>query len=914
MKKVFLFTILILNVLSSCRIAKNVPSGYYLLHENEVKLQKTSGSIAEADLEAVIRQQPNQTLLGIPVRLAIFNAVDSSKVARKRQNKNLKLIASNQHDLDKMNRINAKRIERARSKGRDFYTEKIIPMKDLEHPRRFLREWLKYKYGEKPVVFDTNLYVKSIEQIRILLKRKGYYESDIHTELIKDSVKRKVRVVYQINAGTPFIIDSVYLKGPDKVVNLYKAYVNRIEKSNGEHPLKMKTLDEDLLSQHSELVAREMRDMALFGFLGSNLRFLADTNARNKTVTLGIEFLPRSIPHPSIEDSFIVTSFKDYYVNRVIFHLSDSNRVKGSFKNYLLSRGLTNEIDEFEPGFLNTAERMEYRKLKCDKNAIKRFKLTKNDLNPFRMVDVQYNGNKPGVKPHLLELQNYLEPTNYFKEKYLERSYQYLSQLNLFSTIKPVFKEVSGKNQVDVHYYLVQAKKQSFSFEPRFTSSFGLLGVNASMNYVNKNVFRGGEKLTLSIGGGFESQPIVFDDGTSGGRTFNTLEFGPNVKLEIPGLIPAPVWVLSKRQKPTTIIGAGLNFERRDIFTRRVFQMNYTWRFRVDKTQVFTIGLPFVSTIKFVNFENSDEFQSQINSMSDLFLRNSYSNQLIWEDFKLQFEYSNVNKDFAADKGHAVRKSNIDINFTSSITLAGNTLSWLTANKDTISGGQHTFYGNVFAQFARADNLLILTKRFNSKYQLAGKLMAGVGVPYGNSTTSMPYDYSFFAGGANDNRGWKARMLGPGIYKSYLDSTGTATQIGDIRMGGAVEFRFSMSQMLKSVVFADFGNIWTTKADDDRAGAEISAQFFKQVALTLGTGLRIDLDFFLVRFDIGFPLYNPSLPDNARWVFQDRTPYYLEGVQYYNITGTLDKQLEGAKSKMPKPFIPALHFGIGLPF
>ena len=173
MKKVILFTILILNVLSSCRIAKNVPSGYYLLHENEVKLQKTSGSLAVADLEAVIRQQPNQTLLGVPVRLAIFNAVDSSKVAKKRQNKNLKLIASNQEAMDKMDRINDKRIKKARSKGRDFYTEKIIPMKDLEHPRRFLREWLKYKYGEKPVVFDTNLYVKSIEQIRILLKRKG---------------------------------------------------------------------------------------------------------------------------------------------------------------------------------------------------------------------------------------------------------------------------------------------------------------------------------------------------------------------------------------------------------------------------------------------------------------------------------------------------------------------------------------------------------------------------------------------------------------------------------------------------------------------------------------------------------------------------------------------------------------------
>ena len=557
----------------------------------------------------------------------------------------------------------------------------------------------------------------------------------------------------------------------------------------------------------------------------------------------------------------------------------------------------------------------QYRKLTCDKNAQKRFNLTKKDLNPFRMVDVYYNGDKPGVKAHLLELQNYQEPTNYFKDKYIERSYQQLNQLNLFTTIKPVFKEVPGKNLVDVHYYLIQAKKQSFSFEPRFTSSFGLLGVNASMNYINKNVFRGGEKLTLTLGGGFESQPIVFDNNTKKGRAFNTLEFGPTVKIEIPGLFPVPVWKLSKRQKPITTIGTGLSFEKRDIFTRRVFQMNYTWRWKVDKTQIFTIGLPLASTIKFVRFENSDAFQTQINSMSDLFLKNSYSNQLIWEDFKFQFEFSNIYKDFVVDKGHSARKTTIDISYTTSLSLAGNTLSYLTKNDDTLTNGQHIFFGNAFAQFMRNDNLLVMTKRFNSKLQLAGKLMAGVGIPYGNSKTSMPYDYSFFGGGANDNRGWKARTLGPGVYSYYFDSTGTATQIGDIRIGGSSEFRFAMSAMLKSVVFVDFGNIWTTKQDANRAGAEFTSHFYKQFALTLGTGLRIDLDFFIVRFDVGFPVRNPALPNGARWVYQSRHDYYQEGVNYYGINlGTEQKNLDEAKKILPKPFLPSFNFGIGLPF
>ena len=384
------------------------------------------------------------------------------------------------------------------------------------------------------------------------------------------------------------------------------------------------------------------------------------------------------------------------------------------------------------------------------------------------------------------------------------------------------------------------------------------------------------------------------------------------MKIEIPGLSPAPVWSLSKRQKPVTIIGSGLNFEKRDIFTRRVFQMNYTWRWKVDKTQVFTIGLPFASTIKFVQFDNSDAFQAQINDMSDLFLRNSYSNQLIWEDFKFQFEFSNIAKDFVADEGHSSRRTSIDINFTSSVSLAGNTLSFLTRNDDTLTGGQHTFYGNVFAEFLRNDNLLILTKRFNSKLQLAGKLMAGFGLPYGNSTTSMPYDYSFFAGGANDNRGWKARLLGPGRYKSYLDSTGTATQIGDIRIGGSVEFRFSMSQMLKSVLFADFGNIWTYKEDSRIGGKFAWDSFLSQFCIASGFGARLDLDFFVLRVDIGFPIYNPSYQNGAKWVFNDlfsnyRETYYQEGVATYG-------SLENAKAKMPKPFVPVLHFGIGYPF
>jgi hypothetical protein len=74
-------------------------------------------------------------------------------------------------------------------------------------------------------------------------------------------------------------------------------------------------------------------------------------------------------------------------------------------------------------------------------------------------------------------------------------------------------------NKLDIHYFLVPSKRKTFAFEPKFTSSFGLLGVNASFNYSDRNIFGGAEKLTFSFGGGFESQPIIFDDGARTGRS-----------------------------------------------------------------------------------------------------------------------------------------------------------------------------------------------------------------------------------------------------------------------------------------------------------------------------------------------------------------------------------------------------------
>jgi outer membrane protein assembly factor BamA len=183
--------------------------------------------------------------------------------------------------------------------------------------------------------------------------------------------------------------------------------------------------------------------------------------------------------------------------------------------------------------------------------------------------------------------------------------------------------------------------------------------------------------------------------------------------------------------------------------------------------------------------------------------------------------------------------------------------------------------------------------------------------------TSLPYDYSFYAGGSNDNRGWRARSLGPGAYKYHLDTNRTLTQIGDVRIGASLEYRFSLGPILKGAVFTDIGNIWTYNEDSREAQFKIQ-NVFKEMAIASGIGLRIDLDYFIVRLDLGFPIYNPAYSQGARWTFQDlgtRETYIQEGIDRFILPGdTPESARARAIYYLPKPFWPTLHFGIGYPF
>ena len=166
----------------------------------------------------------------------------------------------------------------------------------------------------------------------------------------------------------------------------------------------------------------------------------------------------------------------------------------------------------------------------------------------------------------------------------------------------------------------------------------------------------------------------------------------------------------------------------------------------------------------------------------------------------------------------------------------------------------------------------------------------------------MPFQNSFYAGGTTDIRAFPARTLGPG---SYFDTLNSLNQIGDIRLQGTLEYRFPLFGLVKGAVFVDYGNIWMMNEDSLRSGGKFTKEFYNEIALGSGFGLRFDFDFFVIRADLGIPLHNPSLPQGERWIFMKSE----DRVNYNQLVNSLSDDVN-----VRRPFLPVINIGVNYPF
>jgi outer membrane protein assembly factor BamA len=489
------------------------------------------------------------------------------------------------------------------------------------------------------------------------------------------------------------------------------------------------------------------------------------------------------------------------------------------------------------------------------------------NFEQFNETDINYDTLKRGYyffvydsmlrfKPYTILTCIYFKRGDLYKRSEVQKTIFNLTDLGVFKFINVKFEEKQNDtmNLLDCHIYLTPAKKQEMSttFELN-NNTYNLLGINLNLGYINKNLFRGAERFQFDITGGaetnFNTSPF-----------FNTTDLSVGTSLLFNKfLVPFRIKGLAKSTRPKTRISLKFNYLTR-VNNFSIFSGNATYGYEWRKGNMrHFLNIASISLVRAPVNRQSNDFKELLAQSPSL--RNSFSEQLILGmnhtiTWNIKMKNDNRNQLF-------VRVNN---------EIAGNFLNGISAlsNLRNAQERPYKFMGINYAQFYKVEGDFRHYFDINTLNRLANRFFLGIGTPYGNSKI-LPYVKQYFSGGSVSVRGWAVRTLGPGSFNyeksPEYNNTQYPDQTGDIKLEANTEIRFNMIKFIKGAVFVDAGNIWLARQDTTRPGANFSfKRFYKEIALATGFGIRTDLSYFVLRFDIGIKLYDPTQDAGERWV------------------------------------------------
>lgn len=477
-------------------------------------------------------------------------------------------------------------------------------------------------------------------------------------------------------------------------------------------------------------------------------------------------------------------------------------------------------------------------------------KYTANSKSPeeahtrYKINDVTYYSNDERnyvpLRQSVLEENTLIEPGEYFNSEALQKTYNRFSRLQIVKYTNIRFNELPDSDKLNCDIGISTNKINSVIFQPEGTNTAGDFGAAASLTYENKNLFKGAETFSVKLRGAFEAIT-----GLEGYQNQDYEEYSLETKLVFPRLLVPFLSKNFKRQSAAvTELTASYNMQNRPEFHRRVFSagVRYRWddvkrrrRYNVDLIDLNYIYMPWISkTFK-------EEYLDDVDSRNSI-LRYNYEDLFI---MKLGFGMSYNNGDEA---------------YKFNIETAGNLLNGVSRliGSSVNSDNQYTLFNIAFAQYVKGDFDYTRMFRFDSRNNLAFHVGFGIAYPYGNSRV-LPFEKRYFSGGANSVRGWSVRGLGPGKFKGTNGSIDFINQTGDIKLDINLEFRSFLFWKIYGAVFVDAGNIWTLRYYEEQPGGQFDIKdFYKQIAVAYGVGLRLNFDFFILRFDMGMKAINPA--------------------------------------------------------
>ena len=672
---------------------------------------------------------------------------------------------------------------------------RVYSLSGTRNPEKRINRMLR-NMGEAPVIYDQLQAEASSVDMKRALVNAGYLNAQVNVSS-QASRKPKTTLRFNLKPGKMFVVDSVRVTVQDKgIENIIFDKLDQTLLVQGMN------LDAEILNEERSRIVELMHRHGYYRFNRDFVSFVADTVYGSDKVGLTM-----IVTNESIDENGVAHPHRQYSISSIDYILSDKN---GNLPGVTVA-------------------------VKTD--TCSGFKL----LHPSQ-------DEKPAIRPKIIDNHSFIREGMLYNSDSINKTYSSLSRLGILKYSNISFDTVAGTNHLlKANVTLVRQPKHSFSFEVEGTNTAGDLGAAASLSFIDRNLFRGSEQLSIKLRGAYES--ITNLPGYSG-DTY--LEYGLEANLDFPEfLIPFASQELQRRSQATSRFSAKIDAQRRPEFQKTIFSAgwSYMWSDGWQKTHRFDVlDLNYIK-VPWISEHFQSEYLDQVTSSRSI-LKYSYEDLLITK-LGYTFYYTNAGVNSNAPLQYSVRVG---------IETSGNMLHLLSEplGFDRTDNGQYKFMGVAFAQYAKHDFAFTANWRLDRMNNLVSHVEWGVAVPYGNSTT-LPFEKRYFAGGANSVRGWAVRELGPGNYRGEDKAIDYIKQSGDIKLGASIEYRSKLFWKLNGAAFIDAGNIWTINDYAEQPdGVFRLDSFYKQIALAYGLGLRLDFGFFVLRLDGGMKAYDPS--------------------------------------------------------
>lgn len=700
---------------------------------------------------------------------------------------------------------------------------------------------LRNAIGQPPTIYSDSISRGTVDRMTEYLRYQGYFNATAYHEADRRR-RQKVEVIYHVRPGRRYLIDSVVFTSPDPGLDSLLQVAKATSELRPGTPLDLTKFDRE----KARLAAR-FRDAGYAFFSAAYFDKLEVDTSRS-------------------------SGFADVYLNVL------PARTEDDYRRYRV--GEVTVLTDFTP--LHTGGYL----LDTVIDGVRFL----SDESRFR------------VRPEVLRQSIFLERGEYTSRSALEKTTLSLSGLGIYSFVRPSQSVDSVANGViNYQFQLSPGKRMSvgvdvdFNYTNRAGGGGGnnLLGAGVSPSFQNRNLFHGAEVLSTSIRGGLEINPFA----PAASDTFvNTIDLAANVSLYVPrfrdfglyGLLnrlPSPFGgrllpdgvLRALRERANTRYSLGVEYFRiRDFYTYNLLNARLGYDFRRSSTSTYRINHLAIDVL-----EPTIEPAFEPILDNNEFLRQSIGEQYFFSLLFRSLEYVRTGRPDARGRS---------LSWNGQFEVAGAELFGVNQLIDAVADSTRILRpkdGATFSKYVLGIGEVRYLKRYTPKRSFALRFLAAAGRPYGGSL-AVPFVKQFFAGGANSMRAWQPRALGPGGFVDPLSINSENNlrlfQTGDLRFEFNAELRFPLLDYfnLQGALFVDVGNIWTFEEQADRPGSQflfrrrptadgsfVHQPFYRQLAVGAGTGLRVDLSYFIFRLDVALPLrYN--YPQDGSGVFLPR--------------------------------------------